>query len=465
MNHLIRIVCFVVTTWTMSAATLGFNVGTTTLTIDGVPCGTVHLAEGGEPHATVVVEAASGSALPKKHLGNIAYDPITIVVGFPLPPPVFECIKALTMKRSSRKTLVLAQYDHNFNLIGRPMEATGALLTEVRFPAFEAVTKEPARVTLIFTPQSTKTATTAAAFAPKAITPQHTVYALGYKIAIGALPTARVSRIESLTIKLAAETAPPEFSNLTLTLARSDEEEWNRWRDSFIVNGANNDASEKTGTLELLTPAGSTTPAETVITFQFSHVGLVRTKAIADRSNAESLSKIQAELYYETVNLVGPSPRPLTAVTAVAPVTVAGTALQTAVASTPAATTSVASARAVGTAIVSNPADQGGRDPKDFPRLEGTVRKTYSSTQQKTSLQETAIYSSRESLDALEQSYMKTLEAAGWEFNTRMENNDAVGRMHQIIVNWKNGLRSVAVTFTEVKAGGSEISVSLTTRI
>jgi hypothetical protein len=464
MNRFLRLLAFLVTTSTISAAISTVSVGLTTLTIDGVPCGAVHSAEGGEPRGIVVVEGAAGGALPKKHLGSFVYDPITIVVSFPLPPPVLECIKALCIKRSSRKTLVLAQYDSAYNPAGLPMEATNALLTEVRIPAFEAASKEAARVTLIFTPESTRTSKSAPAFTAKTGIPHTIATGANFKIAIGGLPTGMISRIDPLTIKLAAETAAPEFSNLTLTIARSNEADWYAWRDNFVLKGANDDASERTGTLEILTSATSTTPPETVLTFQFGHLGLVRTRAAAVQSTVDSVAKFQAELYYETLNFTGPTPRPLTAVTTLASATMAGTSLQTAVAST-SGSTAVASAPVVGTGIVTNPADQGGRDPKDFPRLEGTVRKTYSSIQQKTSLQEMVVYSSRESLDPLEQSYMKTLEAAGWEFLTRTENNDAVGRMHRIIVNWKNGLRSVAVTLTEVKEGGSEIGVNLTTKI
>jgi hypothetical protein len=92
------------------------------------------------------------------------------------------------------------------------------------------------------------------------------------------------------------------------------------------------------------------------------------------------------------------------------------------------------------------------------------VRKSYSSVRQKTYSQEIAAYSSKSTPDALEEFYTKSLTAAGWELNTRVENNNSIWDTHQIVLNWRNGLRSVVITLAEVKAGGVEIGVNLTTK-
>lgn len=92
------------------------------------------------------------------------------------------------------------------------------------------------------------------------------------------------------------------------------------------------------------------------------------------------------------------------------------------------------------------------------------MRKSFSSVRQKTYSQEIAAYSSKSTPDALEEFYTKSLTAAGWELGTRVENNGSIANTHQIILTWKNGLRSVTITLAEVKAGGAEIGVNLTTK-
>jgi hypothetical protein len=470
MKRFILIVVVWCTTWSLAGgADRALTQGKFALMIDGVACGFVAAVQGGDPRASVILEPATGSALPKKHIGGIKYEPITIVLALPLVQPVFDCIMDLCRNRRSLKTLVITEYDLDYKSRGS-LEATRAVLTEVRFPAFDAASKDTISMTLVFTPESTKASTLSAA---ALITSANTKATSAFKIAIGSLPASNVSRVEPITITWPAGAAAPQFSNLILTVSATDAADWTAWRDSFVGKGANDDANEKSGSLDLLLPAIAPMPAQAYLTLKFSQIGIIRASPLVSTLNQDQLARFQAELYYESMALVNAPAPPLTAVTALAPLTVAGTTLSPPSPTAPAGTNPTATAP-VGLAPAATPIlntgvssanDQGGRDPKDFPRLEGTVRKTYSSIQQKTSLQETVIYTSPEPLDGLEQSYTKSLVAAGWELGTRLENNDAVGRMHQIILNWKNGLRTAAVTLTEVKAGGSEITVYLTTKI
>ena len=59
----------------------------------------------------------------------------------------------------------------------------------------------------------------------------------------------KVSHIQPFTIT-GNESVPTTFSNLILTVGRSDMADWNAWRDAFVVNGVNGDANEKSGSLE-----------------------------------------------------------------------------------------------------------------------------------------------------------------------------------------------------------------------
>ncbi len=459
-------------------AAWGYAAGSTQLTIDGVYAGSIMNLEGGDPRGTLAIEPPVGSALPKKHISGVRYQPITFEVPFPFSAPVLNWIKDLCANRGTRRTLLLAELDFNLKVISS-VEAVNALLTEVRFPGVSAASRDQVRVTLVITPESTKTP----AAPPKAFTVSPAVAYMGsnYKLAIDGLPTAAVSKIEAFTIKQPMATATPEFSNLIITAASTDAAAWYAWRDSFVVNGLNKDDLEKNASLVL---SGNGTAAATLLELQFRNVGIVRATPEQIGTGGDGIKRFQAEVYYETITLI---PAPLVAMTSVplivgsatpastpaAPApTTSGTNPQAGSTTTPALGTPIATAPGVSAtrepgAIVNatSTADQGGRDPQNFPRLAGTVRKSYSSIQQKTGLQEMATYTKVDTLDAIEASYMKALTGAGWELTTRYENNEAVGRMHQIILNWKNGLRTVGITLTEAKAGASEMSVNLMTKI
>jgi len=440
--------------------------------------------EGGDARTSVVVEPPAGTALPKKHVTGINYAPIIFDVGFPLPKPVVDVINEFAANRRSPRTLVLATYNQNFQLHGSPLQANNAVLTEVRFPRLDvANAKDVTRATLVFTAGSTQTATVGVPATLSAASIRQSAGTSGFKFHLGTLPTTGLSEVQAFTIKQPPGSAAPDFSNVTLTLAASDLAGWRSWRDSFVVNGLNDDASEKSATLEFLSSATSSGAPTVVFTLQFSHVGIVRASTIPMSSGVEGVNRFQAELYYETVTLTGapltallvdPSTLPLNTATVAptstptSPVATTPTPLPTSpviTTTTPVREVAPNVTRVPGSSVgATATVDQGARDPKELPRPEGTVRKNYSSVTQKTSFQELVIYTTRETLDPIEAFYMKSLTAAGWELVSRFENNQAVGSMHQIILNLKNGLRTVAITLTEVKAGGSEISVNLTTK-
>lgn len=563
-----------------AGTTQASSASSTELAIDGVSCGKVYSAEGGDPRAsTVVVSNPVGTALPKKQISGVSYAPITVEVAFPPVQPILDWIGDLCANRQTRKTLLLTTYNASGQVVGNALQATDARLTEVRFPAFDAVSKDPARLTLVFTPaytHATPAAATSSTVTKSAGAATKAAILSNFKVQIGNLPATRVSRIEAITIKqpvaenIAGNTkqtvqtvGTTEFSNLVLTISRIDIADWNTWRDSFVVNGKNDDGSETSGSLDLLA-ADMTTK---LMTLQFSQVGILRASPVRETS-IDAILRFQAELYCESMAIgtalatpstpvaTGPSAA-LTPITAMAPASAQIATLMPAAATTPAspaggsaagssassgaagggaaqgaaggssaaggggaaqaAATPGATSAAGGAAVASgnttalgggaaagmaatNPAagaaaassagsvaagggaapgsaattmttpstpaaaDQGARDPMDFPRPDGTVRKSYSSVRQKTYSQEIVAYSSKDTPDTLEQFYTKSLTAAGWALNTRVEDNNSIWDMHQIVLNWKNGLRSVVITLAEVKAGGVEIGVNLTTK-
>jgi hypothetical protein len=559
----------------------------TELAIDGVACGKVYSAEGGDPRATVVVSNPGGNALPKKQISGVSYAPITVEIAFPPAQPILDWIGDLCANRQTRKTLLLTTYNASGQRVGNALQATDTRLTEVRFPAFDTSSKDAARLTLVFTPaytQATPAAATSSPVTQSAGAATKAATLANFKVQIGNLPANRVSRIEAITIKqpvtenIVGSTkqtvqivGTTEFSNLVLTISSLDIADWNTWRDSFVVTGKNDDGSEMSGSLDLLA-ADMTTK---LMTLQFSHVGILRASPVKE-VGSDSLAKFQAELYCESMAPgTAPTKSALTPITTMVPASAKLATVMPAAATTPAgsaaggtasggagkadtsagggaadprgesSTTASSSAsstkggetspsggadpRAAETATLgsaaassgksdpaneaaaaqarassgessaptaaagsatsgagakagdgaagaagANPAstttpvpaviDQGARDPKDFPRPEGSVRKSYSSIRQKTYSQEIATYSSKSTPDALEEFYTKSLTAAGWELGTRVENNGSIANTHQIVLNWRNGLRSVMITLAEVKAGGAEIGVNLTTK-
>ena len=124
-----------------------------------------------------------------------------------------------------------------------------------------------------------------------------------FRLEIDGLDCQRVSYIESFTVKRKVATAGPggslidqsrlEFPNLQITLAEAGADDWIEWADDFIINGNNNSANEKNGTLFLLSPNLKTELARV----KFFNLGICR--LTPETAGADAISRLSAELYCE----------------------------------------------------------------------------------------------------------------------------------------------------------------------
>jgi hypothetical protein len=91
------------------------------------------------------------------------------------------------------------------------------------------------------------------------------------------------------------------------------------------------------------------------------------------------------------------------------------------------------------------------------------VRTSYSSFRQKTQSQDVVTYNSTDAAAALEQFYTDALAADGWEQMRRYEDDNGVGRAHQILLTWKQASRTAAITITQTSPANADIRITLTT--
>ncbi|MEO7415026.1 MAG: hypothetical protein ABIZ81_16925 [Opitutaceae bacterium] len=474
--------CFISTSYSALGAIASYSAARSWLTIDGVPCGFVKQWQGGEALAEVLVESPVGAASPKKHLSAVRYAPIAVKVNFPVPGPLFTLINDFLANGSVQKTVTLTDLNLNNVAVGLPLEAVNASLTEVNFEAFDAAGKDSAFFTLVFSSALVRSGTAAVLPSTLSSATAKNIITSGFTFKLGTLATNQVSQVSAFTAKrrlagTGTALSPVEFSNLTVTLVEAQAADWKTWADNFIVTGNNGDPQEKTGTLEirdaLLNP---------VLSLQFSNVGIARLRRNNPEAGSEQLRRLEAELYYERltasvplVPLVAVTTMPLgTATAAPAPTAPATTTPATATAPvlTPVTTvdntavlagsSTTAPPTRTGAASGMSIADMGAQDPADFPRLPDFARKTFTSYRRPASSEETATYASRISVDEILAAYERTLKADGWEQTMRNESGDPTSGTHQFRLRWTKALESVEVRLAQARAGGTDVSVAVT---
>ena len=130
-----------------------------------------------------------------------------------------------------------------------------------------------------------------------------------FRLRIGDLPCARVSKVDSFTIRQrivestvgqlgAGHTKEPvniEFPNLKVAFSATDFGPWQEWFSEFVIRGHNDQGNELQGTLEFLDLAMK----ETLGSVEFSQVGIFSLKTEKLEANSDTLAHYVAELYVE----------------------------------------------------------------------------------------------------------------------------------------------------------------------
>ncbi len=282
------------------------------LTLDGVKCGFVKSVEGGGASAQVVNESAGPDYFIRKHLGQVRYEDFEVQMGLNMGKPVYEWIRQSWSQKYARKDGSIIAADFNYQAKSE-QQFFKALLTETTIPAADAASKEPAYLTLKFSPEYTRPGKPGGKVDPGASAKEQQKLWLpaNFKLDIAGLNCKTVSRIESFTVKQTAvrddigdardqkkEPGKLEFPNLKITLSERDAESWLAWHEDFVVKGNNTQDKEKSGSLTFLSP----NLKEELLTIRFYNMGIFRLQPERAEANADTLKRLVAELYVERMD-------------------------------------------------------------------------------------------------------------------------------------------------------------------
>jgi hypothetical protein len=236
--------------------------GSTSLALDGIPCGFVRSADGGDVYGLVVKEKVGPDFFVKKHIGGVKYEEIHVQVGLDLAQNFYDWIVASWKENYSRKDGSVIVSDANLNAVTE-LDFFHAIVTDVTFPALDAASKDAFHLDVKLAPEYTRRKKGAGKVT--AAKPKKPALASSFRVDLDGLPTAKVSRVESFTVSqtivtddigdgrdVATEPGKLDFPNLTITLAAAGADAWSQWADDLIVQGKDQDSNEKNGAIVLL---------------------------------------------------------------------------------------------------------------------------------------------------------------------------------------------------------------------
>ena len=121
------------------------------LSLDGAKAGFVKSVDGGDITADVINEAKNPSYFTKKHIGQPRYEEFEVQIGFSMTKIVYNWIRQSWSMGNQRMDGSITALDYQLNPVSE-RQFQKAIITETTIPAADGSSKEPAYITLKFTP-------------------------------------------------------------------------------------------------------------------------------------------------------------------------------------------------------------------------------------------------------------------------------------------------------------------------
>ena len=285
------------------------------LELDGSFAGWLASAEGGAAVGEVVEEtdptndgAAEGHVI-KKHIAGVKYEDITVNCGTGMSKAFYEWIKASFDRKSTRKDGAIHAADFDSNIIST-LDFHQALISEIGFPALDASSKDAAKMTLKFKPETTRHRFTVGSLVASEKQKQKQWLTSNFRLRIDGLEKAcsKVNKIDALTIKQSfvpaddgrvdqKEPGKLEFPNLKLSLSEGQSDDFYQWHEDFVIKGNNSDKEERAGKLEFLDPAN-----KPLFTLSLSNLGIFKVAPEKTEAGSENIRRVKAEMYCEDIS-------------------------------------------------------------------------------------------------------------------------------------------------------------------
>lgn len=238
--------------------------------LDGQFAGWVESVAGGHAVADTVIEKVGSGQIQRKHIAGVKYEDVTINCGTGMSKSFYDWIKAsFDNKQPVPKNGAIITADYNNKAHSR-MEFFNGVVTEIGFPACDAGSKDPAKMTIKFAPESTRTTVANPGVSydggyKNNQTLQKKWLPSNFRLKIDGLDCTQVRKIEAVTAKFASggnqvgaarlqsSMAPPApSSNLVITVPES--RQLSQWYEDFVVRGDNRLEKQRNGMLEFLSP-------------------------------------------------------------------------------------------------------------------------------------------------------------------------------------------------------------------
>jgi tail tube protein gp19 len=184
-----------------------------------------------------------------------------------------------------------------------------ALITEWSMPALDAKSKEQIMCTLAIKPETVRQVKgSGSKFQAPMDFAQKKFLCANFRVNIDGLDCSHINKVEGFSFKQKVQENPVghlreaeiiptalEYGNLKFTLSAAFAQSWIDWHQQFVIDGNNDEAFEKGGTIELLAP----NMKDVLKTFTLKNLGINKISKEKMEANKDAVAGIIAEVYCE----------------------------------------------------------------------------------------------------------------------------------------------------------------------
>jgi hypothetical protein len=287
------------------------------LELDGAVTGLLPSAEGGNASADVIVDSPGPDHIQHKHIAGVKYSDIVVTSDLPMALKFGTWASAALDFNFQVKSGAVAIADQNLFERAR-LDFFNALITEVGFPALDAGSKDAGKMSIKFTPETTRFKGGGSGKLPGATVPKtHHFKVSNFRLAIEGLDCTHVTKIDAITATLVYDFVSSgdsgrqqlrpvtwNYTNLHLTLPEAAAKSFIDYHQDFVINGNSGPEQRKKGALSFLAP----NLKQELGRLNFGGIGIFNlTRPPVVSGTTAGVRMITVDLFFETLQFVTPN--------------------------------------------------------------------------------------------------------------------------------------------------------------
>jgi phage tail-like protein len=295
----------------MASDKRSYSIANYSLDLDGVKCGILQEFSGGDRSGEVAEFSEAHDYYKRKQISNVKYEDYTGKFGFAMTDPVYQWIVSSLNMDYQRKSGQVNKADFKRE-VRSVLEFKDALISEIGFPACDGGSKEPAHLSLKWTPWITRHKKGGGDKVQQDVNIGQKVWLpANFSFVVdGVDGCTKIQKVDALTVNqqnirdangeerdYMLEPSSIKFPNVKLTLSAEFDEAFQAWFEDFVINGNCDASKEKTATLVYK----DQTRTKDLCTLNFMGCGIFKITSNALKNNADELAVTTVEMYCESI--------------------------------------------------------------------------------------------------------------------------------------------------------------------